>query len=395
MSILIYDPFAGISGDMHLGAMVDLGVPEDYIRENLNALDLPGWSLEFKREKRMGITGTRALVTAKAGGPNSPDIPHRKLKDIREIILSSSLEEKIKNRAIKMFTLIGEAEAKVHDTDLDSIHFHEVGAVDSIVDIVAAAACIEFLAPEQVLSGPPELGGGFVRCAHGLIPVPAPATVEILAGVPIRSGAVGKETTTPTGAAILKANVHSFTGGPGQMTFGEVYSITRTGYGVGGRDLPIPNLLRVYLAEPGVSSDRTGAVMLECNIDDMNPELYEHLLDRLFEEGVKDAYLTPITMKKGRPGTLLTVMTTEEIKERVKGTIFLETTTGGVREYRVDQTMLERRFSETSTPFGKVRIKRLFLAGEQVSWKAEYEDVRRLAVKHKVPMKTIYDTIGP
>lgn len=432
MSILIYDPFAGISGDMHLGAMVDLGVPESYIRESLKTLNLPGWSIDFKREKRMGITGTRALVTAEEGEITSPacgdteerpeqaeqalntrqemkkgprKVPHRNLKNIREVILSSSLSEGIKERAVKMFTLLGEAEAKVHDTDLDSIHFHEVGAVDSIVDIVAAAACIEYLKPDRILSGPPELGGGFVHCAHGLIPVPAPATVEILAGVPTHSGAVDKETTTPTGAAIIKANVHTFTGGPGERTFGEVYTITKTGYGVGGRDLPIPNLLRVHLAEPSKSEEAvrfsstwepsSEAVILECNIDDMNPELYEHLLERLFEEGVKDAYLTPLLMKKGRPGTLLTVMTTREEKEQIKEIIFLETTTGGIREYRVDQTMLDRQFSEATTPYGKVRIKRLLLGGKQVSWKAEYEDVRCLALKHKVPMKTIYDTIEP
>ena len=303
-----------------------------------------------------------------------------------------------------MFELIAEAEAEVHGKEVEEIHFHEVGAVDSIVDVVAAAAALEYLKPDRIVSFPPELGGGFVDCAHGRIPVPAPATAEILTGVECRRGAVQKETTTPTGAAILKANVDEFV-----SSFD--YRAGSVGYGVGTRDMKIPNVLRVFLAEvpetgehphtaaagaksahPGEVSE-TEALMMECNIDDMNPELYDHVLTTLFEEGAKEAYIAPVQMKKNRPGTVLTVMASPSDREKMMGILFRETTTAGVREYRVLQTMLGRSFETVKTPYGEVRIKSFFYEGKCISKKPEYEDVKALAESNGVSLREIYRSI--
>jgi hypothetical protein len=413
MKILVYDPFSGISGDMHMGAMVDLGVPQEYLLESLEALSLEGWSVRFQKDRRSGMTGTRAIVEIKGEEDSHGHTHvHRGLEDIRRIVEESSLTEKVKERSMRMFQLIAEAEAHVHGTDIEKVLFHEVGAVDSILDIVAAAAAIEYLEPDRILSFPPELGGGFVRCAHGLIPVPAPATARILEGLPTLRGAVQKETTTPTGAAILKANVDEFIERAS-------FRVTSTGYGAGSRELRIPNLLRVYLAEekretagdlsirpPIVSKGslqrsspvppdavEIDAVMLECNIDDMNPELYDHALKRLYQAGVKEAYITPVQMKKNRPGTVLTVMSVPDELERVKMIMFQETTTAGIREYPVRQTMLERSFETVHTPYGAVRVKKLYYNGRCISKKPEYEEVRALAESQGIPLREIYRSI--
>jgi hypothetical protein len=371
-----------------MGAMIDLGVPEEHIIESLKALNLPGWNVKFRREKRSGISGIRALVQAEGEHSHEHDHPHehRGLKEITDIIDSSPLSDTVKEHSLRMFRLIAEAEAKVHGSTIDEVHFHEVGAVDSIVDIVAAAAAIEYLKPDRILSFPPELGGGFVNCAHGRIPVPAPATVEILKGTECRRGAVDKETTTPTGAAILATNVDEF------ITTGS-YTIMNTGYGLGRRELPIPNALRVYLAETDEQTTVTEALMIECNIDDMNPELYDPVITKLLATGAKEAYLTPVQMKKNRPGTALTVMTTSDLRDEILSLLFRETTTGGVREYPVRQTMLERRFESIETSYGKLQLKKFYHKGKCVSCKPEYDQVRELAARHGVPMKQIYREI--
>jgi hypothetical protein len=298
-----------------------------------------------------------------------------------------------------MFKIVAEAEAKVHGMPIEEVHFHEVGAIDSIIDIVAAAAAIEYLKPDRIISFPPELGGGFVNCAHGRIPVPAPATAEILSGVPTRRGLVQKETTTPTGAAILKANVDEFVETAS-------FSATGTGYGVGTRELRVPNLLRVFLAEtaeqplhqdgmdtPG-GAEETEALMLECNIDDMNPELYDHVLSRLYGAGVKEAFLTPIQMKKNRPAIILTTMILRKDRNRIMELIFRETTTAGIREYPVRQTMLRRSIETLDTEYGPVRVKNLFYNGSCISRKPEYDDLKALSDSRNVPLKEIYRSLA-
>ena len=244
---------------------------------------------------------------------------HRNIRDIVTIMNNSSIPVSIKDRAMGMFMAVAEAEAKVHGTSVEEVHFHEVGAVDSILDIVAAAAAIEYLKPDRIISYPPELGGGFVKCAHGTIPVPAPATAEILKDVPVKTGAVNFETTTPTGAAILKTVSDDF-------ITGSSFRILKTGYGAGSRDTEIPNLLRVFLAEeiPSAASDfyDETAYVMECNIDDMNPEIHGHVMTLLLEAGANDVYMTPVYMKKNRPGTLLSLVVMPEKREIMKGILF-------------------------------------------------------------------------
>ena len=397
MNVLVYDPFAGISGDMHIGAMIDLGVPEAYMIKSLESLHLHGWSLTCVKEQRRGITGTRALVSIEGHEHHHHEEhhhehhhEHRTIIDIEKIVSSSDLNSAVQTLAMKIFHAVAAAEAKVHDKPIHEVHFHEVGAVDSIVDIVAAAVALDYLKPDRILSTAPELGGGFVTCAHGTIPVPAPATVEILQGIPTKSGKVNSETTTPTGAAILATVVDEF------ITTSHM-RIEKIGYGVGTRDTTIPNVLRVYWAVIDDAEELVpgeDALMIECNIDDMNPELFSLMSDHLWDAGAKDVYMSSVMMKKGRLGTLLSVMTVHELRDKIYDILFTETTTAGVREYTVHQYMLERRMETSMTQFGEIRIKRFFYKGRQVSWKAEYDDVRELALAHGVPMKQIYEAIS-
>lgn len=401
MKVLMYDPFAGISGDMHIGAMVDLGVPLEYIEDALSSLHVAGWSLECIRDQRKGITGTRAHVHLnhddthhhehhhKQGEATQSlhhhhhDHVHRNYADIRHIIESSHLNTRVQELSLKMFKAVAEAEAKIHGKPVDEVHFHEVGAVDSIVDIIAAAVALDYFKPDRIISTYPELGGGFVACAHGKMPVPAPATIEILKGIPTRSGAVMKEMTTPTGAAILTSVVDEFVSSYDM-------SIAKIGYGVGMRDTEIPNVLRVCLGETVERRNRDEVLMIETNIDDMSPEFYPYIIGRLFSAGAKEAYITPIIMKKGRPGALLTVMTVSALSDAIYEIIFMETTTAGVREYAVRQTMLKRDFRELETPYGKIMVKDLQYKGRVISSKPEYDRIAEIAEREKIPLRSIY-----
>ena len=416
MNTLYYDLFAGISGDMHLGALLDLGVPEQHLREELGRLGLGGFDIDVRRDSRKAITGTRVEVLLTDVGHGrvshvhdshvhgSPHAHHRNLRDIKGIVSSSELSEAVKSRSLAMFRRLAEAEAKIHGSTVDEIHFHEVGAVDSIVDIVGAAVCLEYLSVDRILASPVELGGGFVHCAHGTLPVPAPATAELLRGIPVKTGAVPHEMTTPTGAVILAVNVHEFTPNMG-------LTVERVGYGIGGRDTDIPNVLRVFLGEsdndagavcgergrvaPMQDVDRVDAVLLECNIDDMNPEIYEYLMDKLLEDGASDVFFTPITMKKSRPAVKISVLCGPEGEGDALETLLLNTPTLGVRSTRVSKTTLRRDFSTVDTPFGEVRVKNAHYGGRLIKSKPEYEDCRRLAEQAGVPLREVYDSIPP
>jgi uncharacterized protein (TIGR00299 family) protein len=405
MSILVYDPFAGISGDMHLGAMVDLGVPEEHLRTALESLNVDGWRIEFKTEVRQGITAVRALVHTDDHPAEYDDHhhhhdhdhdhhhhhehhheEHRTLVDIKQILSASSLPSSVTSLAEKIFLKVAEAEAKVHGKSIDEVHFHEVGAIDSIVDIVAAAVAVDYLKPDRILSFAPQLGGGFVTCAHGRMPVPAPATAEILKRIPTRMGGVNHEATTPTGAAILAALVDEFIDS-------KSLEVEKIGYGAGSRDTELANVLRVYLVRDTSSADDQQVIMMETTIDDMNPELYGYVEQQLFHLGVKDMWMSSVIMKKGRPGTVLSVMCTRAMEHRVLDILYSETTTAGVRTWPVNQHCLDRDVVTADTPYGQVRIKRFYREGEMISWKAEYEDVKALAEKHGVPMRSIYPEI--
>jgi uncharacterized protein (TIGR00299 family) protein len=383
MKIICYDCFSGISGDMNLGAMIDLGVDKDFLISELNKLNLKGWELLVQRDQRHGIHGTRATVRQ-----TRHEHAHRHLADIKKIIYDSTLDDKTKELSLKIFMKIAEAEASVHGISIERVHFHEVGAIDSIVDIVGAAICYNALGADAVHVAPVELGGGFVKCDHGRLPVPAPATAEIVKGLPVKKGGVDFEATTPTGAAILSAlGTH----------FGTdiVFKTQRTGYGVGQKEHPdVPNLLRVSVAEMDSGSEPGhDALQIECNIDDMNPEFFDYISDKLFSAGASDVFLSNIIMKKGRPGIVLHVICETETAEQVKNIIFTESTSLGVRTFPFRKDTLSRKFETFSTAFGEVNIKRSYYKGKEVSAKPEYDDCRRIASEKDIPVKEVYNKI--
>ena len=382
MRILYYDCFAGISGDMNLGAMIDLGVDPDYLIAELQKLNIEGFHLEIQKDIRRGISGTKATVVIE----NQENEKHRHLRHVEELINQSSLSSEVKSMSLQIFDLIAVAEGKVHNISKQSVHFHEVGALDSIADIVGAAICLDYLKVDKVMSSPIQLGGGMVKCAHGIMPVPAPATTEIVQHVPVRTGLVQHEATTPTGAAILVATVDEFTD---QTDF----QILKTGYGIGQRDISeVPNVLRVYLSEDNKIADHTRqeeAWMVECNIDDMNPEWYDHLFGKLFDAGASDVFLTPIIMKKSRPANMLSVLCSKNNVPEMKSIIFNNSTTIGLREYAVAKTVLERQEKVIETELGKVRVKCSYFQGKEIRFKAEFEDLKKLATQHGLSLNEV------
>jgi len=396
MNVLYYDCFSGISGDMNIGALVNLGVPAGYLQEELKKLDVDGFQLECKPSVKMGISGTFAKVSITQDQHHhmhhhSHGHHHgRNLKEITKIITSSGLSDFTKSRSLEMFRIIGEAEAKIHSKDIDEIHFHEVGAIDSIVDIVCAALCIDYLKPDRIIASSVELGGGFVTCEHGVFPVPAPATAEILKGVPVKTGAVDKETTTPTGAAILKTFVDEYTN---QMNF----NISKIAYGIGYHDFNIPNVLRVYQGtmdkDGSVDIEKTEAVLLECTIDDMNPEQYEFIIEKLFDAGAHEVYIVPVIMKKSRPGIELKVLCSSTHRESLETIILKETTSLGLRFYTVTKSMLPRESRTIETIYGPVRVKEAYYEGRVIKYKAEYDDCSKAARAHGVSMREVYSAV--
>lgn len=383
MKILYYDCFAGISGDMNLAAMIDLGVKEDYLKEELSKLNLAGFTIQVKKDQRHGITGTRVDVILDENEKH----PHRKLSDIEEIIDKSDLNSDIKSLSKEIFRQLAIAESNVHEKAIDEIHFHEVGAVDAIVDIVGAAICINDLKVDKVIASPVELGGGFVTCAHGTLPVPAPATVEILKGIPVKTGAAAFETTTPTGAAIISVLAEEF---KDDLTV----KIDKIAYGIGHKESDeIPNVLRVYIGELNVENGST-EVLLECNIDDMNPEWYDYLMEELFLKGAKEVFFTPVIMKKSRPAVKVSVLSAAENISDLKMILYTQTTTLGIRSYLVQKDTLERKFVQIDTEWGEVTIKVSFYRGDVLHRKPEYEDCKRIARDHNLSLKEVYERIN-
>lgn len=381
MKILYYDCFAGISGDMNLGALIDLGVDPEYLKTELGKLNIEGFHLNIKQDQRRGISGTKAEVVIE----NQENEKHRHLRHIEELINNSTLPERVKINSLKIFDLIAEAEAKVHNISKEKVHFHEVGALDSIADIVGAAICLDYLKVDKVLSSPIQLGGGTVKCAHGIMPVPAPATAEIVKNVPVKTGLVNHEATTPTGAAILVATVDEFTDKTD-------FLISKTAYGIGNRDSEVPNVLRVFLSEEKeTEKDMTTeeAIVLESNIDDMNPEHYDFILDRLFKAGASDAWLVPVVMKKSRPAVLLSVLCKENLAEKMKEIIFTHSTSIGIRESRIKKNVLRRDELIVETVYGPVRIKQSYYNGKLIRSKPEYEDCKRWAEKHRISISEV------
>ncbi len=371
---LYYDCFSGISGDMHIGALVDLGVPSEYLHTELAKLSVADeFTLLLEPAKKMGITGTRATVNLHT----TDATPVRHLAEVETIIRSAGYSPKVNELAHGIFQEIAVAEAKIHGTTVDKVHFHEVGATDSIVDIIAAAICLDWMAPDNIVCGTVELGGGMVRCAHGVMPVPAPATAEILTGVPCHYGRVDSEATTPTGAAILKCAVDNFA--PPKK-----FESKKIGYGIGQKDFSIPNVLRVMLGT-SVDTEETNPYETEtnleiaCNIDDMPAEAFQPLLDGLLAHGAKDVFLTPMVMKKSRPGTKVTVLCAKDELDVLSEYLFNNSTTIGMRIHEVQKRMLPRTIEKLSTAHGEVRVKVASLPNGVRKWKVEHDDIMKLA----------------
>jgi pyridinium-3,5-bisthiocarboxylic acid mononucleotide nickel chelatase len=383
MKIISYDCFSGISGDMNLGAMIDLGIEKDYLISQLNKLNLKGWDLIVRKDQRHGIQGTKVTVRQ-----TKHEHAHRHLSDIERIINNSDLDDRTKELSLRIFMKIAVAEAKVHGISIDQVHFHEVGAIDSIIDIVGAAICFIALNVDGVHVSPVELGSGFVKCDHGKLPVPAPATAEIIQGIPVKKGAVNFEATTPTGAAILAALGTDLS--PDLPLI-----IEKTAYGVGQKDHPdVPNVLRVFLGE-SIRNKDTGhdAIQLECNIDDMNPEFFEYISERLFKAGASDVFYTNIMMKKGRPGIVLNVISENQHADIIKEIIFTESTSLGIRTFPFRKDTLVRKFELLPTAYGDVTIKRSFYKEKEVSCKPEYDDCKRIATEKGLPLKEVYNNL--
>ena len=380
MKTLYFDCFAGASGDMILGAMVAAGVNQNVLREQLSRLNVDGFNLTFETVERSGLSATYARVET------AHEHKHRHLSDIKQIIENSGVSESAKTLAVQIFTRLAEAEARVHNEPVDHVHFHEVGALDAIVDIVGAAICFDLLKIDRFVSSPLHVGSGTIQMAHGRFPVPPPAVAELLKGVPFYSTDIQGELLTPTGAAIITTVCKDF--GPIPRMTTDV-----TGYGAGTRQYQdFPNVLRVLLGETEGDGEVDEKLwMIETNIDDMSPQLLGHVMDRAFELGALDCYFTPVQMKKNRPGVLLSVLCEREQKETLMTLLFTETTTLGVRSYEVERRALRRTTVRVETAYGAIDVKVAHLNGRVVNEMPEFEQVRAAATTAGVPLKVVED----
>jgi uncharacterized protein (TIGR00299 family) protein len=379
MNIAYFDTLAGISGDMTLGALVSAGVPFDELNNELRALGVGGFELQARHIERNGMVATKVDVVIS----EQPHY-HRHLKDIEELIDTSSLSENVKNRSKKIFREVAIAESIVHNTAIEKVHFHEVGAIDSLVDIIGVSICLEKLGVQAVYSSPVKVGsGGMVKSQHGALPVPTPATMEILKGYPIVLTDIPFELTTPTGAAIIKALSQ------GMLTM-EKIQISAVGYGAGGREIEqLPNLLRVFIGTLDLNYLADEIVSLETNIDDMNPEIYPYVIEKLMSAGAHDAYMIPIVMKKGRPGIILSALVERSKIDRYLDILFRETTTLGVRIQPIERKKLPRTTKQVQTSFGIVSVKVIVLEGQE-QLRAEFEECKRIATENKLPLAAVY-----
>ena len=382
MKCAYFDCFSGISGDMTLGALLDAGVPIEQLRSELQGLNLPGWDLTAEKVWKNGMAASYAKVRAQ------DTQTHRSLSAILGIIEKSSLAPSVKAPATAIFTKLGEAEAAVHDVPLEKIHFHEVGAVDAIVDIVGACIGFSALGIESFACSALNVGGGTAKMAHGVLPVPAPATARLLLGKPTYSNGVQKELVTPTGAAIVTTLCTSFGPQP-PMT------VNAIGYGAGTADLEgQPNVLRLMVgeaAEKHAAADSETIRVLEANLDDMNPQIYGYFLEKALAAGALDVFSTPVQMKKNRPGMLVSVLCNPEDESKFHEMLFAETTTLGIRTYTAERRVLARQWETVHTNFGDVRIKVARLNGHIRQASPEFEDCRKLAEAKNVPLQRVMD----
>lgn len=379
-TILYADCPSGISGDMFLAACLDLGLPLEVLTRELKKINISGYRVEARREPKMGIMAHRLEVRTEE------ETHHRTHQDIQNLIFESGLSAEVKSKARAIFNRLARVEADIHGVEISEVHFHEVGAVDSIVDIVGACIALEHFGNPDLLASPLPLGAGTVKTAHGILPLPAPATLALLEGVPTYGTDLKNELVTPTGAAILVTQARRFGPMPAMI-------MDKTGYGAGSRDLPDrANILRLILGRTEEDLSLERLTVCETNIDDMNPEYLPFIMDRLFKAGALDVWLTPIQMKKGRPGITLSFLTPPVLRDNLIEIVLTESTTLGVRTYMVDRAALPRESRTIPTPFGKVRVKAV-IRGGQTELIPEYEDCQRIAHETGRPLKDIYAQI--
>ena len=371
------DAFSGLSGDMLVGALLDCGLDLHDLEQALSSIKLAGYRIGCRRRELSGISAVKFDVEV------SDPQPERRLGEIRSLIESSNLADGVKRTAIAAFVALAEAEAKVHSTSVDEVHFHEVGAVDSIVDIVSAAWGFEQLRVTQLLVPPLPMGSGFVNSRHGRLPIPAPATLELLTGFPVKLGDGPGEMVTPTGAAILKV-----LGRPGRLPLR--FEVERIGYGAGTATFDDrPNVLRLMLGHETAALTNDEIIEISTNIDDLNPQMYDYVCERLFAAGAYDVVLAPTIMKKGRPAIMVTVLADEARRDAIADVLFSETTTIGLRYHPVSRLKLAREIAQVETRWGPIRIKVSRHGHHVVNLSPEYEDCRRAAAEHQVALKTV------
>jgi pyridinium-3,5-bisthiocarboxylic acid mononucleotide nickel chelatase len=379
MKIAYFDCIAGASGDMLLGALLDAGFDESVLHAGLANLNLPGFNVTVTRLLKNGLSALKVDVAVQE------DLPSRTLLEIEEIITNSSLPDSIQQQANQVFRTLAEVEAKIHHHPVDQIHLHELGGLDTIIDVVGVLLGLDHLQIQQVYASPLPMARGFVNSAHGPLPLPAPATLALLEGVPLYGTDMQAELVTPTGAVLLKSLVTEFSAIPSM-------NLKHIGYGAGQRDLPIPNLVRVLIGnqEAETTADGETLVLIETNIDDLNPEIYDYVFSRLFAAGALDVFLSPILMKKNRPASLLSVLSKPADVSRMTGILFAETSTIGVRQHLVSRFALPRQIQSVETPYGSVRIKITHLASGKLKAAPEYDDCRLIAEKHGIPLREVY-----
>jgi len=384
MRVAYFDCFAGASGDMCLGALLDAGLGLEQLKAEIGKLHLTHYDLQLKKVVKRGIGGSQALVLV-----DSDHHHHRHLHHIEEIISASGLDDAVKQKSLEIFRRLAEAEAQVDQIPIDQIHFHEVGAMDAIIDVVGTVSGLACLGIEKVTCSPLHVGTGTVECAHGTLPVPAPATAELIKGTPVFSSGVEGELLTPTGAAILTTLSSGFGPLPAM-------TVERIGYGAGTSEPAIPNLLRVIIGEvreevSGFETERVAVI--ETNIDDMNPQIYDYLIEKMLNMGALDVFLSPLQMKKNRPGTLLSVICAPEMTERFSDFILRETTTIGLR-WRLDNRLkARRRMKELQTIYGLIRFKLAETGNGGLQAFPEYEDCKRVALEKKVPLLEVMEEV--
>lgn len=407
MKTLYFDCFSGISGDMTVGALLDIGADEKVLLEGLKQLKVDGYRIEIEKKLKNGISGTDFSVILVDHNDHEEhghhdhhdhqhhdnshhhehehqhEHEHRSMGDIERIINESGLDEKVRKLAIDIFSLVAGAEGKIHGKPAAEVHFHEVGAIDSIVDIIGTAICIENLDVDRIVFSSLPLSRGFVKCQHGMFPLPAPATLEILTGVPVYYTDANIELVTPTGAAIAKGLADEF-GMPGEL------EVEKIGYGLGKKTYEVPNVLRVMLFNTKKKiSDRV--IAIETNIDDMTAEQLGSAMDRLFDRGALDVFFTPVLMKKNRPGTKLTVLCRQDKKDDIIEVLLRHTSTFGVRMSYMERRVLDREMVTVETGFGSIRCKIGRLSGELLKYSPEYEDCKAASEQSGRPIAEVYD----